>query len=83
MEVVHHYPNVLGFYDTSSLGNGGIWIDPDRGGSIFLWRLAWPRDIVEDIVEDLVSWSNPWGKIKNYYLELVVLVLQGSCFHDV
>ena len=79
MEVVHHYPNVLGFYDTSSLGNGGIWIDPDGGGSIFVWRLECPRDIVED----LVSWSNPWGKIKNYYLELVVLVLQGSCFHDV
>ena len=79
MEVVHHHPNVLGFYDTSSLGNGGIWVDPDGGGSIFLWHLAWPRDIVED----LVSWSNPWGKIKNYYLELVVLVFQGSCFHDV
>ena len=79
MEVVQHLPIVLGFYDTSSLGNGGVWIDPDGGGSIFVWRLVWPSDIVED----LVRWSNPWGKIKNYYLELVVLVLQESCFRDV
>ena len=72
MEVVHNLRDALGLCDTSSLGNGGVWIDPDGCGSIFVWRLTCPRDIVED----LVRWSNPWGKIKNYYLELLVLVLQ-------
>ena len=70
--MVQHLPNALGFYDTSGLRDGGVWIDTDRGGSRFVWRLAWPRDIVED----LVSWSNLRGNITNYYLELVVLVLQ-------
>ena len=79
VEVVWHLTNALGFCDTLGLVNGGVWVDPDGGGSIFVWRLVWPRDIVEY----LVSWSNPWGKITNYYLELVVLVLKQSCFCDI
>ena len=79
MEVVQHLPNALGLCDTSELGDGGVWIDHDGGGSRFVWLLAWPRDIVEN----LVSWSKLWGKIKIYYSELVVLVLQEYCFRDV
>ena len=77
--MVQNLPNALGLCDTSELGDGGVWIDHDGGGSRFVWLLAWPRDIVED----LVSWSKPWGKITIYYLELVVLVLQQSCFCDI
>ena len=39
--------------------------------------------LTRDTVEDLVSWSKLWGKITNYYLELVVLVLQEYCFCDI
>ena len=79
VEMVQNLPNALGLCDTLGLGDGGVWVDPDGGCSRFVSRLAWPREIVED----LVSWSKPWGKITNYYLELVVLGLQQSWFYDV
>ena len=79
VKVVQNLPNALGFCDTLFLVNGGVWIDPDGCGSIFVWRLAWTGDIVED----LFICSNLWGNITNYYLELVVLVLQESCFRYV
>ena len=78
-EVVQYLPNALGLCDTLGLGDGSDLIGPDRGWSRCVWRLALPRDTVEE----LVSWSKLWGKITNYYLELVVLVLQQSCFCDI
>ena len=59
--VFQNLPNALGFCDILSFGDRVVCINPDGGGSRFVWGLAWPRDIMED----LVSWSNLRGKITN------------------
>ena len=75
-EVVRCLLTALGFCNASSVGAGGVWIDPDGTGKNFVWRLPWP----EDIVADLVTWENPTGGITNSDLELVALLLQESSF---
>ena len=79
MEVVQHLPTELGLYDASGLGTGSVWTDHNGYGSRFLWRLAWPKDILED----LVSWFNPLVDITNPDFELLALALQESSFPDV
>ena len=78
-EVVQHLPTEFGLCDTSGLGSDSVCIDTNGCGSIFLWCLAWPKDIVED----LLIWSNLLGGITNPDLELLALVLQESCFPNV
>ena len=75
-EVVCRLLTDLGFFDASGVSTGGVWIDPDGSGKNFVWWLQWP----EDIVADLVTWKTPTGGITNSDLELVVLMLQESCF---
>ena len=78
-KVFQHLTNSLKFCDASGLGAGSVWIDPNGDESRFVWRLAWPRYIVEDLVRS----SNPAGRITKYYLELAMLVLQEYCFPNV
>ena len=68
-EMVHHLAMYLGFVDASSIGAGGVWLDPNSGGEHFVWRVEYPPDVVAD----LVSWDNPKGRIINSDLELSAL----------
>ena len=38
------YTNALG------LGCGGVWIDPNKDGVKYAWRLPFPEDIMADLV---------------------------------
>ena len=38
-EMVHHLAMYLGFVDASSIGAGGVWLDPNSGGEHFVWRV--------------------------------------------
>ena len=78
-EVVQLLPTEFGLCDASGLGSDSVCIDTNECGSIFLWCLDWPKDIVEE----LVSWSNLLGGITNPDLELLALVLQESCFSSI
>ena len=73
-EIVRQDPTHLGFCDTSGLGAGGVWLDPDRTGQNLVWRLPWSPDIVAN----LVSSTNHQGKITNSDIELAALVLQEA-----
>ena len=79
MEVVQRLPDALRVCDALVLVSGGVWVYPKGDVFRFVFRLACPRDIVED----LVSSSNPSGGITNSDLGLLALVLQESCFLDV
>ena len=53
---------------------GGCWFAAVSGSTItpFLWRAAFPSDVVTD----LVSYKNPWGSITNSDLELSGMIAQ-------
>ena len=78
-ELIQILRTEFGLFDDSGLGAVGAWIHPNGYGSIFLWCLDWPKDIVED----LVIWLNLLGGTTNPYLELFALVLQESYFPNV
>ena len=37
VELYNRYPMDLGFYNTSRLGGGGTWIDPNNDMDKFVW----------------------------------------------
>ena len=74
--IVQRLPTDIGFTDASGLGAGGVWIDPNKDGRNYVWRLPWP----EDIRTDLVSFDNPQGRITNSDLELAALFLQEATY---
>ena len=49
-EIVQRLPTDIGFADASGLGAGGFWIDPNKDGLNYVWRLPWPEDIRTDLV---------------------------------
>ena len=65
-EIVQRLPTDIGFTDSSGLGAGGVWIDPNKDGRNYVWRLPWPEDIT-----DLLSFDNLQGRITNPDLELI------------
>ena len=62
----------VGYTDASGLGCGGVWIEPNKDGAHYVWRLPWP----EDIMADLVSTDNSHGRITNSDIEFAALLLQ-------
>ena len=75
-EIVQRLPIDIDITDALGLGAGGVWIDPNKYGRNYVWRLPWP----EDIRTDLVSFDNPQGRITNSDLELAALFLQEATF---
>ena len=70
-EIVHRKPTHLGFFDTSGLGAGGMWLEPLILGQDLVWRHPWPADKIAN----LVSATKGEGKITKTDLELASLVL--------
>ena len=75
-EIVQRVPTDLGFTDASGQGAGGVWLNPNRDGRHYVWRLKWPADIIAA----LVSFNNPNGSVTNSDLELAALILQEATF---
>ena len=75
-KIIQRLTTDVGYTNASVLGCGGVWIDPNKDGVHYVWRLPWP----EYIKSDLVSTDNPHGRITNSGLELAVLVLQEATF---
>ena len=75
-EIVQRVPTDFGFTDASGQGAGGVWLNPNRDGRHYIWRLKWPADIIAA----LVSFTNPNSSITNSDLELAALVLQEATF---
>ena len=71
VEIVQRLTMDLRFVDTSGLGAGCVWLDPNSNKEHSVWRVEWPPDVVAD----LVSWDNPKGRITNSNLELVAIVI--------
>ena len=78
-EIVQQQPIDLGYTNTSGLGGGGVWLNPNEDGTHFVWRLQWPHDIQED----LISLINPDVHITNSDLELAALVRYEATFPEV
>ena len=76
VEIVQRTPANLVFIDASGEGAGGLYLNPNRDSSIYVWRILWP----EYIASALVSFENPMGAIINSDLELVSLVLYEATF---
>ena len=75
-ENIHCLATDVGYANTSGLGCGGVWIDPNQEGVHYVWSLPWPKDIMTD----LVSTNNTHGRITNSDIELAALVFQEATF---
>ena len=64
----------MGFCDASSLGAGGVWLDPSRSGRSLVRNHSWPPGIVNN----LVSATNPEGQLTKSDLELAALNLHEA-----
>ena len=53
-EIVRREPTHLGFYNSSGLEEGGVWIDPSFLGQYIVCRNPW----LEYIIANLVSLMN-------------------------
>ena len=49
-KIFHRDPTYLGFCDASSIGTGGVWIDPAKLGTSIVWRHPRPSDITDTLV---------------------------------
>ena len=49
-EIVQRLATDVGYTDALVLGYGGFWIDPNKDGVKYAWRLTWTEDIKADLV---------------------------------
>ena len=59
--IFHQAASGIGYIYVSGQGTGGIWINPNKYGIQFSWRVKWPADIVRQ----LVRFNNLGGTITN------------------
>ena len=64
----------LVFCDDLGLGEGGMWLYPDRSSHNLVWHQPWPPEIISDLV--LLKYFE--GNITNSDLELATLVLHEA-----
>ena len=72
LQLVHIYPDFLGYNDACKLGAGGVWFGITEDIGYIVWRVKWP----DDIANNLVTWDNPTGKYTMNDLELAGVVLE-------
>ena len=36
----------IGYTDASGKGAGGVWIEPNKDGTNFVWRVKWSSNII-------------------------------------
>ena len=79
VEIVQRLLADLGYANASWLGDGGVWLDPNYGGTNFVCHYEWPNDIWDN----LISFDNITVGITNSDLELVALILKEATLLDV
>ena len=77
--IVRQDPTHLGFYNSSSIGTGGLWLDPSRSGLIIVWH----HPLSPEIIAVLISDKNPEGMLTNFDLELSALILHEGTLLEV
>ena len=70
-EIVFRKPTHLGFFHTSGLGDGVVWLDSSRSRKGLVWRHPWPAEIIAD----RISSRNRDGAITNSDVELAALII--------
>ena len=70
-ELVPGEADYKGTLDASGEGAGGVWLPAKRELAPIVWRLKWPKEVVER----LVTADNPDGDITNSDLEMAAEVL--------
>ena len=70
-ELVSGTPDWKAALDASGEGAGGVWIPGNKSIAPIVWRVKWPREVVDRLVTD----KNPAGDITNSDLEMAAEVL--------
>ena len=56
-EIVQRIPTDLGFKNVSGKGARGVWLNPNRDSTNYVWKTPWPKDTTSA----LASFENPEG----------------------